>query len=283
MNFGGNEVVYNYSESGIIIIPVPYDETSTWMKGADKGPDAILDASVNLEFYDVETSSEAHLKGINTIAPLLEKETPQKLVKAVYDRILSLLSDKKFPVIIGGNHTVSIGAIKAFSEFFENLTILQLDAHADLRQVYEGSVLNHACAMARAREFGPVVQVGIRSMSAEELAFVERDRIFFSHELYYDKSLYEKALVKLTENVYITIDLDVFDPSIMPSTGTPEPGGPPYYELLHFMKEVIKSRNVVGFDVVELCPSATNKSPDFVAAKIIYQLLSYKFVGPPSP
>ena len=283
MNFGGNEVVYNYSESGIIIVPVPYDETSTWMKGADKGPDAILHASVNLEFYDVETSSEAHLKGIHTIAPLLEKETPQKLVKAVYDNILSLLSDKKFPVIIGGNHTVSIGAIKAFSEFFENLTILQLDAHADLRQVYEGSVFNHACAMARAREFAPVVQVGIRSMSAEELPFVERDRIFFSHELYYDKSLYEKALVKLTENVYITIDLDVFDPSIMPSTGTPEPGGPPYFELLHFMRDVIKSRNVVGFDVVELCPSETNKSPDFIAAKIIYQLLSYKFVGPPSP
>lgn len=277
MNFGGNEVVYSYSESGIIIVPVPYDETSTWMKGADKGPDAILDASVNLEFYDVETSSEAHLKGINTIAPILEKETPEKLVKDVYDRIFSLLSDKKFPVIIGGNHTVSIGAIKAFSEYFENLTILQLDAHADLRQVYEGSVFNHACAMARAREFAPVVQVGIRSMSAEELPFVERDRIFFSHELYYDKSLYHRALDKLTGNVYITIDLDVFDPSIMPSTGTPEPGGPPYFELLHFMRDVIKSRNVVGFDVVELCPSETNKSPDFIAAKIIYQLLSYKF------
>jgi agmatinase len=247
------------------------------MKGADKGPDAILDSSINLEFYDVETSSEAHLKGINTIAPILEKETPEKLVKDVYDRIFSLLSDKKFPVIIGGNHTVSIGAIKAFSEYFENLTILQLDAHADLRQVYEGSVFNHACAMARAREFAPVVQVGIRSMSAEELPFVERDRIFFSHELYYDKSLYHRALDKLTGNVYITIDLDVFDPSIMPSTGTPEPGGPPYFELLHFMRDVIKSRNVVGFDVVELCPSETNKSPDFIAAKIIYQLLSYKF------
>ena len=277
MNFGGNEVVYDYSESGIIIVPVPYDETSTWMKGADKGPDAILDASVNLEFYDVETSSEAHLEGINTIAPILEKETPEKLVKDVYDRIFSLLSDKKFPVIIGGNHTVSIGAIKAFSEYFENLTILQLDAHADLRQIYEGSVFNHACAMARAREFAPVVQVGIRSMSAEELPFVERDRIFFSHELYYDKSMYHRALDKLTGNVYITIDLDVFDPSIMPSTGTPEPGGPPYFELLHFMRDVIKSRNVVGFDVVELCPSETNKSPDFIAAKIIYQLLSYRF------
>jgi agmatinase len=280
MNFGGNEVVYSYSESGIIIVPVPYDETSTWMKGADKGPDAILDASVNLEFYDVETSSEAHLKGINTIAPILEKETPEKLVKDVYDRIISLLSDKKFPVIIGGNHTVSIGAIKAFSEYFENLTILQLDAHADLRQIYEGSGFNHACAMARAHEFAPIVQVGVRSMSAEELPFVERDRIFFSHELYYDKSLYHRALDKLTGNVYITIDLDVFDPSIMPSTGTPEPGGPPYFELLHFMRDVIKSRNVVGFDVVELCPSETNKSPDFIAAKIIYQLLSYRFSIP---
>jgi agmatinase len=283
MNFGGHEVVYNYSESGIIIVPVPYDETSTWLKGAAKAPDAILEASVNLEFYDVETSSEAHLTGINTIAPLLEKETPQKLVNAVYDRTLSLLSEKKFPVIIGGNHTVSIGAIKAFSEYFKNLTILQLDAHADLRQEYEGSEFNHACTMARAREYAPVVQVGIRSMSAEELPFVEKDRIFFSHELYYDKSLYEKALDRLTENVYITIDLDVFDPSIMPCTGTPEPGGPAYFELLHFLRDVIKARNVVGFDIVELCPSATNKSPDFIAAKIIYQLLSYRFSNPPTP
>ena len=121
MNFGGDEVVYDYAESEIIIVPVPYDETSTWIKGADKGPDAILEASVNLEFYDVETSSEAHLKGINTIDPVIEKESPEKLVNAVYDKTLSILSDKKFPVIIGGNHTVSIGAIKAFSEYFENL------------------------------------------------------------------------------------------------------------------------------------------------------------------
>lgn len=283
MNFGGNEVVYNYSESGIIIVPVPYDETSTWMKGADKGPEAILDASVNLEFYDIETSSEAHLKGINTIDPILEKKTPERLVTAVYEKITSLLSESKYPVLIGGNHSVSIGSIKAFSECYNNLSVLQLDAHADLRQTYEGSEFNHACAMARARESSPVVQVGIRSMSAEELPYVERDRIFYSHELFYDKSLYQKALGKLTENVYITIDLDVFDPSIMPSTGTPEPGGPEYFELMHFLRDVINNRNVVGFDVVELCPSPINKSPDFIAAKIIYQLLSYRFCGPPTP
>lgn len=277
MNFGGNEVVYSYSESGIIIVPVPYDETSTWMKGADKGPDAILEASVNLEFYDIETSSEAHLKGIFTIPPLLEKESSEKLTEDVYYRILTLLSENKFPVIIGGNHTVSIGSIKAFSEYYDNLTVLQLDAHSDLRQIYEGSEFNHACAMARAREYASLVQVGIRSMSAEELPYIDKDRIFFSHELYYDKSLYKKAIGKLSENVYITIDLDVFDPSIMPSTGTPEPGGPSYFELLHFMRDVINARNVVGFDIVELCPSATNKAPDFIAAKIIYQLLSYRF------
>jgi agmatinase len=278
MNFGGDEVIYDYSDSAIIIVPVPYDETSTWMKGADKGPDAILEASVNLEFYDVETSSEAHLAGINTVEPVLEKETPEKLVNAVYDKTLSLLSDNKFPVIIGGNHTVTIGAIKAFSEYFDDFSILQLDAHADLRQEYEGSEFNHACVMSRVREFAPIVQVGIRSMSADELPFIERGRIFYSHELYYDKNLYGKAIDKLTENVYITIDLDVFDPSIMPSTGTPEPGGPGYLELLHFLRDVIRNKNVVGFDVVELCPSLINRTPDFVAAKIIYQLLSYRFV-----
>jgi agmatinase len=277
MNFGGNEVVYNYDESRIIIVPVPYDETSTWIKGADKGPDAILEASVNLEFFDVETFSEAHLAGIHTITPVLEKETPLKLVNAVNDKVKSLLSEKKFPVIIGGNHTVSIGAFKAFSNSFKNLSILQLDAHSDLRQIYEGSEFNHACAMARAREYAPVVQVGIRSMSAEEVPWCDKERMFFSHELFYDKNLYGKAIEKLSENVYITIDLDVFDPSLIPSTGTPEPGGPAYLELMHFLRDVIKSRNVVGFDVVELCPSPANKVPDFVAAKIIYQLLSYKF------
>jgi agmatinase len=277
MNFGGHEVVYNYAESEIIILPVPYDETSTWMKGSDKGPDAILEASVNLEFYDIETSSEAHLKGIHTVAPVLEKETPEELVNAVYKRTHSLLTEKKFPVIIGGNHTVPIGAYRAYSEIFDDLSILQLDAHADLRPEYEGSKFNHACAISRAREYAPVVQVGIRSMSADELPYLERERMFFAHELYYNKELYRKALDKLTSNVYITIDLDVLDPSLMPSTGTPEPGGPEYFELMHFLRDVIKERNVVGFDVVELCPSQSNKSPDFIAAKIIYQLLSYKF------
>lgn len=277
MNFGGNEVVCDYTASGIIIVPVPYDETSTWMKGADKGPDAIMEASVNLEFYDVETDSEVHLKGIHTVDAVREKQSPEALVDAVCHKVSSLLNDNKFPVVVGGNHTVSIGSVKAFSKHFGNMSVLQLDAHSDLRQEYEGSTYNHACAMARISEFASIVQVGIRSMSREEVPFADKERIFFAHELYSNKSKYSEAIDRLDENVYITIDLDVFDPSLIPSTGTPEPGGPEYYEIMHFLKDVAGKRNIVGFDVVELCPSAVNKTPDFVAAKVIYQLLSYIF------
>lgn len=280
MNFGGNEVVYSYDDSKIIIVPVPYDETSTYMRGSDKGPEAILEASPNLEFFDVETMSEAHLHGIFTASPITEKSTPEKLTEAVYKSISGLLREGKFPVIIGGNHTVPIGAFRAYSEEYKDLTILQLDAHSDLRPEYEGSRLNHACAMSRAREYAPVIQVGIRSMSKDELPWLDKERMFFAHDLYTDKSLYRKALDMITRNVYLTIDLDVLDPSLMPSTGTPEPGGPHYNELMNFLKEVIRTRNLVGFDIVELCPNPSNKAPDFVAAKMIYQILSYRFSLP---
>jgi agmatinase len=277
MNFGGSEVDYDYSGSGIIILPVPYDETSTWVKGSDKGPDAIMEASANLEFYDVETGTEVYKKGIHTIQPVTEKRSPEALVDAVCSKVRQLLGENKFPVIVGGNHTVSIGSVKAFAEHYHDLSVLQLDAHSDLRQEYEGSRFNHACSMSRMMEMAPAVQVGIRSVSAEEIPFIDKERIFYAHELYYNKKLYREAADKLSGNVYVTIDLDVFDPSIMPSTGTPEPGGPDYYELMHFLKDVAKTRNIVGFDVVELFPSPVNKSPDFVAAKVIYQLLSYIF------
>lgn len=275
--FGGDEVVYSYSESGIIIVPVPYDATSTYIRGADRGPAAILEASPALEFYDIETDSEVHKKGIFTLPAIISGDDPAELTDKVFITVSGILQENRFPVIIGGNHTVSIGAFRAASEAFAGLTILQLDAHSDLRPEYEGSHLNHACAAARAKEYAPLVQVGIRSMAAEELPYVDTERIFYAHELWADKSLYKKALGMLSENVYITVDLDVFDPSVMPSTGTPEPGGPDYREIMFFLRDVMKKRNVVGFDVVELCPSETNKAPDFMAAKVIYQMLSYKF------
>jgi len=283
MNFGGYEVIYDYQSSRIVIVPVPYDETSTWIKGADKGPDAIMEASVNLEFYDIETDSEVHKEGIFTLEPLTEKSSPEALVESVYDKIKFLVSENKFPVIIGGNHTVSIGSIKAFSQLFDDFSVLQLDAHSDLRNEYEGSQLNHACAMARAREYAEIIQVGIRSMSADELPNADRNRIFPAHMLYYDKSLYDKALSLLKKNVYVTIDIDVFDPSLIPGTGTPEPGGPDYYELMHFLMKVAGQRNIIGFDLVELCPSPAGKTSEFIASKIIYQFLSYIFATPPTP
>ncbi|MDX9810823.1 MAG: agmatinase, partial [Bacteroidales bacterium] len=242
-----------------------------------RGPEAIMEASVNLEFYDIETGTEVQLKGIHTLSPVTVKESPEVLVEEVYRRVSEQLGSGRFPVTVGGNHTVSIGAARAVAAAYDNLTVLQLDAHSDLRPSYEGSPFNHACAMARIREMAQVVQVGIRSMSAEEVPLMDRDRIFFAHELYDDRSLYARAASMLSENVYITIDMDVFDPSLIPSTGTPEPGGPSYQELMRFLRDVAASRKVVGFDLVELCPSQTNKAPDFIAAKIIYQLLSYIF------
>ncbi|MDX9773226.1 MAG: agmatinase [Bacteroidales bacterium] len=276
-NFGGDEVIYGYDESKVIILPVPFDATSTYLRGADKGPEAIFEASQALEFYDPETGSEAHKVGIHTLPPLDCGDDPAELTEEVYKSVSRLFSEQRFPVVIGGNHTVSIGAFRAAAEAFSGLTILQLDAHSDLRPVYEGSPLNHACAAARAKEYAPLVQVGIRSMAAEELPFVDRERIFYAHELWADRSLYTSALELLSDNIYITLDLDVFDPSIMPSTGTPEPGGPDYRELMFFLRDIFSKRNVIGFDVVELCPSPTNKAPDFMAARVIYQMLSYKF------
>lgn len=278
MNFGGDEVVYDYTASRIIIVPVPYDETSTWIRGSDKGPEAVMEASVNLEFYDAETGTEVHKKGIHTINPVISHGSPEELVKNVCETVRSLLNDGKFPVLVGGNHSVSIGAFRAFSEYYDNLSVLQLDAHSDLRDEYNGSRYNHACVMARAMELAPVVQVGIRSMSAEEVPLASKSKIYYAHDLYYSKNLYRQAISDLNQNVYITIDLDVFDPSLIPSTGTPEPGGPDYYEVMHFLREVMRERNVVGFDIVELCPSETNKTPDFITARIIYQLLTYRFM-----
>lgn len=277
-NFAGLSAAFtDYEKSKIVVLPVPYDATSTWVKGADKGPEALLEASVALEWYDIETKTQVYQQGIHTAAPVIENTTPELLCQAVEKRVTQLFGDKKFPVTIGGNHTVSIGAIRAAAKFCPDLTILQLDAHSDLRSTYEGSELNHACVMYQAKKCAPITQVGIRSMSDEETYYYDPTRIFFAHELLFEKSWQKKALKTLGKNVYITLDLDVFDPSIMPSTGTPEPGGLGYYEVLHFLRSVFENHQVIGFDVVELCPNPGNKAPDFLAARLIYQLLTYKF------
>ena len=280
INFGYLPEEYsNPEDAGIVILPVAYDGTSTWIKGADDGPMAIIDASANMELYDIETNSEVYKKGIFTENAIAGDISTIEMIEAVNESVRYYLEKNKFTVVIGGEHSVSIGSIKAYAKRYADLTVLQLDAHADLREEYSGSKYNHACVMARTKELCPIVQVGIRSMDSSEIESIDESRTFFAKDLYNNRDWIEKVVSKLSDNVYITVDLDVFDPSIMPSTGTPEPGGLLWYDVLALLRTAAEKRNVVAFDVVELCPDDKNRAPDFLAAKLIYKLLSYKFRG----
>lgn len=280
LTFGDFDDKYRDKEtSKVVLLPVPYDATSTYIKGAAKAPAAILDASYQLENYDIETGTEPYKAGIYTDEPVTEDSSPEKMVAAVHTAASKHLAQGKFVVTIGGEHSVSVGAIKAHAETFKDLCVLQFDAHADLRNEYHGSKFNHACVMARVKEFCPIVQVGIRSIDTIETKSIDPERIFFAQDIYNNRAYINKVIDKLTDNVYITIDLDVFDPSIMPSTGTPEPGGLLWYDVLALLRAVCEKKNVVGFDVVELCPNQDNNAADFTAAKLIYKLLAYKFAA----
>jgi len=277
-SFGAvSEEFCRYETSSIAILPVPYDGTSTWLKGSDRGPQALIDASANLELYDIETDSEVFKRRIVTMDPVSCPDDPEAMVTVVHERARSIIDDGKFIVGIGGEHTISVGLVRAVAEKFPNLTVLQFDAHADTRDEYEGSRYNHACVMSRIGEICPYVQAGIRSMDSSELKRLNRDHTFFAHEVLNDSNVILKMLQALTQNVYITIDLDVFDVSVMPSTGTPEPGGLDWYTLLALIESVVREKNVVGMDVTELLPNPANRAPDFVAAKLVYRVLSMIF------
>lgn len=271
-----------YDSAAIAILPVPYDGTSTWIKGADRGPEAILDASFNLEFYDIETATEVYKRGIATLDPVTEVSSPEAMANEVECRMEQILNDGKFPVLIGGEHSVSIGAFRAMARRYPNLSILQLDAHSDMRDEYEGSTHNHACVMARAKELTPnITRVGIRSTAREELHNIDVKRTFYAHRIAEDDEWQERVSTQLGDEVYITIDLDVFDPAYLPSTGTPEPGGLSYREVMGLLKYIIREHRVVGIDVVELCPNPMAKASDFLAAKLIYQFLSELYAAKP--
>ncbi|KAA3625353.1 MAG: agmatinase [Flavobacterium sp.] len=276
--YAGIPAQYATSEnSKIVLIPVPFDGTSTWQKGADKGPEAFLNASENMELYDIETETEVYKHGIFLAEPIHENSSAEAMVSAVYKRTKEYILRNKFVTIFGGEHSISIGAIRAFNDCFEDLSVLHIDAHADLRKSYEGSPYNHACAVHEASQTTNLVQVGIRSMDVSETDYMDDEKTFFAHEMANDEYWMDNALDALGDNVFITFDLDALDPSIMPATGTPEPGGMLWYETLEFLRKVFSERNVVGFDIVELCPKKEEKSSDFLAAKLYYKMLSYKF------
>jgi len=249
-HFGDFDATYrDYALARIALLPVPYDKTSTWGKGADRGPAALLAASKPLELYDMETRAEVYRSGIYTDAPLVERGAPERMVRRARARAGALMDDGKFVVTVGGEHSVSVGPILACAERVPRLSVLQLDAHSDLREEFHGSRYNHGCVMARVREACPIVQVGIRSMAAVEQTSLTRGRVFFAGDLQADDRWMGRAIRALTPNVYLTIDLDVFDPALMPSTGTPEPGGLLWYPVLRLLRRLFRERNVVGFDI----------------------------------
>jgi agmatinase len=278
--FGGIKSKQSTRENAAILLQsIPYDGTSTWGKGANKGFEAFMKASEHLELYDIETDSEAYLKGIWTEPALLENSTPEKVFHNIYESTKELLKTDKFLTFFGGEHSISIGIIKAFYEKYPDLTVLQLDAHTDLRPEYDGSRYNHACAVHDASKNANLIQVGIRSMDSSEKPYLKRSHCFFARDVKESEDWMDRSIELMTDTVYITFDLDVFDPSIMPATGTPEPGGLDWYTITAYLKKVFARKNVVGFDIVELAPIKGLHHPEFLSAKLYYKMLSYKFSG----
>ena len=278
MNFGGIYPECSLRDAKFIVIPVPYDLTSTYQPGSRRGPLSIIEASTNMELYDEELKKETYMAGIHTTLPVsIDARGPKNMVKIVRKKISRIVALNKIPVILGGEHSITLGAVQAMIEKHPKLTVLQFDAHADLRDTYQESPYSHACVARRISEICPLVQVGIRSMSKEEGEFLPQSKVkSYSADFVLEKKNWAETVCKdLRGDVFITIDLDVFDPSIMPATGTPEPGGIYWKDILHLLKLVSASCNIRGFDVVELAPLPGVVAPDFMAAKLIYRLMGY--------
>lgn len=269
----------SYASSAIAILPVPYDGTSTWKKGADKGPAALLEASANMELFDIETRSEVYKRGIHTLPAIRHRGDPGKLAPKVEKAVAKVLADRKFPVTLGGEHSISVGALRAVASRFKDLSILQIDAHGDTREEFHGSKYNHACVMARARELCPITQVGIRAIDASEYPAMDKRRVFWGHDLHgrTDERWIDQVIKQQAKNVYVTIDLDAFDPSHVGATGTTEPGGLSWRQVNELIKRISAKRTVVGFDVVELLPAPGQWASEMLAAKLVYRFLSEVF------
>ena len=259
-----------------VIVPVPYDATSEWRSGSRHGPQAIIDASQYLELYDIDLKREISEVGICTlpdVEPLLS--CPQDMIDRVYQVIGSLVQMDKFVVLLGGEHSLSLGAVRAYKEAFSGLSVLQLDAHADLREEYLGTRYGQACVMRRILELCPISQVGVRSLSLEENRFMKQQDLtpFYTSAFVSDSGSMDRILDSLNEDVYITIDVDVLDPSIMPAVGTPEPDGMSWRQVVDIVRSVALHRHVVAFDMMEFCPQEGPNSCAFTLAKLAYKLI----------
>jgi len=281
--FGGTKpTTTDFSNSRVVILPVPLDRTTSYVPGTRNGPHEILVASSHMELWDEETQTDVHGIGIYTLP---EMEFPygsmDEVMQAIRRVAAEIVARDKFPLVLGGEHSITPPVVAAVAAKHPGLSVLQVDAHADLRESYLGTPHSHACAMRRVHEYARTTQVGIRSLSPEEAAAAPTlpTEIFYDFNMRQHDDWIDRVVDSLSETVYITIDVDGLDPAIMPATGTPEPGGLTWYELLALLRRVIESRHVVGCDIVELAPMPGNVAPTFLCAKLVYKILSYKFGG----
>jgi agmatinase len=270
----------NFDKSRVVILPVPYESTTTYQAGTRDAPHEIIWASRNVELYDEETGKETYKIGIHTLdemVPILGNA--DAMMAAVYAVSRQIVQAGKFQVTLGGEHSITSPLVKAHLERYPSLAVLQIDAHADLRDSYQGCKHSHASAMRRVVELCPVVHVGIRNISFDEIQALPKlkSKIFYMKDIENDSQWYSKVVDELPEHVYFTIDIDGMDSSFMPSTGTPEPGGLNWQDLMKLTHELAHRRNIVGLDLVELCPQAGVKAPNFLCAKLVYKILGQVF------
>lgn len=278
-NFGDVEKEFSdFEKSRVVILPVPYEATTTYGKGTKEGPKAIIDASRNMELYDEEVDCEPYKVGIHTLIEFKEGfDNPQKMIKALADKVQGLFSSGKLVIALGGEHTITLGMVEGLQKAGEDFSILTVDAHADLRNSYGGTKYSHACVTRRLIEENRIVQVGIRSLCQEEADFIKKKnlKLFYAKDIIDKKEWMKEVISRLSDKVYLSIDLDFLDPSIMPAVGTPEPGGLGWYETLRFLRLLTKEKKILGIDVVELCPASQDIPSSFTAAKLIYKLIAY--------
>lgn len=291
LNFGGltREMTEGISPT-FSVLPVPYDLTASYVSGTRNGPRAIIEASTHMELYDEELGREFWGAGIETL-PSMEPTAlgPEEMVRRIRAACDEILDAGSLPVMLGGEHSITLGLVQALKERHPNMSVLHLDAHADMRDSYQDTPYNHACIARRISEICPIVQLGIRSLSIEEAEFLAAEKKAGRKAKTKIKTWYATDVLKginwaavvadLTDEVLITVDLDVFDPAIMPATGTPEPGGLGWYDVLAVLRKASTMRRVIGFDVVELCPLPGNVASDFLTAKLVYKMMGYALEG----
>ncbi|GAB4137106.1 MAG: agmatinase [Cyanobacteria bacterium J069] len=286
--FLGEEVAADYDAARVVILPIPYEATTTYRKGCEHGPAAILNASHQVEYYDEELEREVWPVGVYTHAAIADTRngpvSSEEMLKVTEETTARLIADGKFVIGLGGEHSITTGLVKAYqAAATEPFTVVQIDAHGDLRYEYEGSIHNHACIMRRVVEMGiPTVQIGIRSICKEEADLIKEKNltVFRAREIATQPDWAERALAAIpTRNVFFTIDLDGIDPTLMPGVGTPEPGGLNWYALLGYLRSVFEQHHVIGADIMELAPVSDSVVSEFTAAKLAYKLVGYQAIA----